>query len=119
MQSFNAMILAIFLMFNTGSHSGWLMKIIMLYLFIPVNKWYKENLWGMSGAIEGLAKGAADSFKKDTVSGAGNVMAAAGTAAAVGGAAYKAAVAEKQAANITAAAKPKTDARNLAVETGG
>jgi len=47
LQAFNALILAFFIMVSFGN-IGYFMKVIIMFSFIPINKWYMEKLWNVS-----------------------------------------------------------------------
>lgn len=77
MQSMNALLLALYIVIMSNSRSAGIECMILVFSFIPLNKWIKDNLLGFRGVG---SDGAADTASKPMVGAA----AVGGTVAAIG-----------------------------------
>jgi len=64
-QAFNAMMLACFMMMLTGSSAQGLMKLIVVYSFRPINKWFINNVAGVNSGLFQTASEASRGLRQD------------------------------------------------------
>lgn len=80
-QSFDAIVLALFIMVNSygGTQSAW-EGLMLMFMFIPLNNWFKEKITGTSG-IMGVSKDVQSSAGSRVASAVAGIGVIAGTAA--------------------------------------